>query len=75
MKKRISLLLVFVVIFTLFGCSKNETKPLEEYNNLNSKEMSLLAVKDGHIVNENGEEIVLKQIVKNKRQQNDDREE
>lgn len=62
MNKIISLLLVFTLIFILFGCSQNKTKPLEEYENLNSKEMSLLSVKDGHIVDENGERIVLKGV-------------
>ena len=62
MKKLISLLLIFTFVITLFGCSQNETKPLTEYDNSNSKEMSLLSVKDGYIVNENGEEIVLKGI-------------
>ena len=62
MKKLISLLLVFVLILTLFGCTKPETKSLEQYNNSNPKEMSLLTVKDGYIVNENGENIVLKGV-------------
>ena len=62
MKKLISLLLIFTFVITLFGCSQNETKPLTEYDNSNSKEMSLLSVKDGYIVNENGEKIVLKGI-------------
>lgn len=62
MKKLISLLLVFVWILTLFGCTKPETKSLEQYNNSNPKEMSLLTVKDGYIVNENDENIVLKGV-------------
>lgn len=62
MKKLISLLLVFTIILTLFGCSKPETKSLDQYNNSNPKEMSLLTVKDGYIVNENGENIVLKGV-------------
>lgn len=62
MKKFISLLLVSVMILTLFGCAKPGTKSLEEYNNQNSKEMSLLSVKDGYIVNEKGENVVLKGV-------------
>ncbi len=62
MKKLISILLIFAFIITLFGCGKTEIKPLYEYNNTNSKEMSLLTVKDGYIVNENGEQIVLKGV-------------
>ncbi|MBE6804046.1 MAG: hypothetical protein E7528_04000 [Ruminococcaceae bacterium] len=62
MKKLISLLLVFTIILTLFGCSKPETKSFDQYNNSNPKEMSLLTVKDGYIVNENGENIVLKGV-------------
>lgn len=62
MKKFISFVIVLTLIFTMFGCSKSEVKSLEEYNNINSKEISLLSVKDGNIVNENGEEIVLKGI-------------
>jgi aryl-phospho-beta-D-glucosidase BglC (GH1 family) len=62
MKKLISLLLVFIMIFTMFGCSKTEIKSLEEYDNSNPKEMSLLTVEDGHIVNENGEKVVLKGV-------------
>ena len=62
MKKLISLLLVFTIILTQFGCSKPETKSLDQYNNSNPKEMSLLTVKDGYIVNENGENIVLKGV-------------
>ena len=62
MKKLISLLLVFTMILTLFGCSKPETKSLDQYNNLNPKGMSLLTVKDGYIVNENDENIILKGV-------------
>ena len=62
MKKLISLLLVFIMILTLFGCTKTEIKSLEQYNNVNPKKMSLLTVKDGYIVNENGEKVVLKGI-------------
>ncbi len=62
MKKLISLLLVFIMILTLFGCTKTEIKSLEEYNNSNPKEMSLLTVKDGCIVDENGEKVVLKGV-------------
>ena len=62
MKKLILLLLVFIMIFTMFGCTKNETKPLEEYDNSNPKEMSLITVKDGYLVNEYDEEIVLKGV-------------
>lgn len=62
MKKQISLLLVITIILTLFGCTKNEIKSLEQYNYSNPKEMSLLTVKDGYIVNENGENVVLKGV-------------
>ena len=62
MKKLISLLLVFVMIFSLFGCSETEVKSIEEYNNSNPKEMSLITVKDGYLIKENGEEIVLKGV-------------
>ena len=62
MKKFISLLLVIIMIFSLFGCTKAEIKSLEQYNNSNPKEMSLLTVKDGYIVNENGENVVLKGV-------------
>ena len=62
MKKIISLLLVITIILTLFGCTKNEIKSLEQYNYSNPKEMSLLTVNDGYIVNENGENIVLKGV-------------
>lgn len=62
MKKLISLLLVFIMILTLFGCSKPETKSLDQYNNSNPKEMSLLTVKDGYIVNENDENVILKGV-------------
>ena len=62
MKKLISLLLVFAFVLALFGCGKAETKTLEQYDNVNLKELSLLTVKDGYIVNENGEQIVLKGI-------------
>lgn len=63
MKKFISLLLVFVLILSLFGCTSNpEVIELEDYKNSNSKELSLLTVKDGYIVNENGENVVLKGV-------------
>ena len=62
MKKQISLLLVITIILILFGCTKNEIKSLEQYNYSNPKEMSLLTVKDGYIVNENGENVVLKGV-------------
>lgn len=62
MKKLISLLLIFTIILTLFGCTKTEIKSLEQYNNSNLKEMSLLTVKDGYLVNENGENVVLKGV-------------
>lgn len=62
MKKLISFLIVFTMVFTLFGCAKTEIKSLDQYNNSNPKEMSLLTVKDGYIVNENGENIVLKGV-------------
>ena len=62
MKKLISLLLVFTIILTLFGCSKSKIKVLDEYNNSNPKEISFLTVKDGYIVNENGENVVLKGV-------------
>ena len=62
MKKFISFIIVLTLIFTLFGCSKTEVKNLQEYNNSNSKELSLLTVKDGIIVNEKGEETVLKGV-------------
>lgn len=62
MKKFISVLLVFTIILTLFGCSKPETKPIDRYDNQNPKEMSLLTVADGYIVNENGENVVLKGV-------------
>ena len=62
MKKTISLLLVLVMIFSLFGCSKTEVKSIEQYDNSNPKEMSLITVKDGYLINENGEEIVLKGV-------------
>lgn len=62
MKKLISLLLVITIILTLFGCAKPKTKSLEQYDNSNPKEMSLLTVKDGYIVNENGENVVLKGV-------------
>lgn len=62
MKKLISLLLVIIMIFSLFGCTKAEIKSLEQYNNSNPKEMNLLTVKDGYIVNENGENVVLKGV-------------
>ncbi len=63
MKKFISIILVFTLILTLFGCtSKPEVIDLADYNNSNSKELSLLSVKDGYIVNEKGEKVVLKGI-------------
>lgn len=62
MKKLVSLLLVFIMILTLFGCTKTEIKSLEQYNNSSPKEMSLLTVKDGYLVNENGENVVLKGV-------------
>ncbi len=62
MKKLISLLLIFTIILTLFGCAKTEIKSLDQYNNSNPKEMSLLTVKDGYIVNENGENVVLRGV-------------
>lgn len=63
MKKFISLILLLTIILSLFGCtSKPETIELADYNNSNPKEMSLLTVQDGYIVNENGEQIVLKGI-------------
>ena len=62
MKKLISIFIVFTLIFTLFGCSKTEVKNLDEYNASNSRELSLLNVIDGNIVNENGEKIVLKGV-------------
>ncbi len=62
MKKLISILLVFALIFTLFGCAKAEVKTLDQYDNSNPKEMSFFSVKDGCIVNENGEKVVLKGI-------------
>ena len=62
MKKLISLLLVITIILTLFGCTKTEIKSLEQYNNSNPKEMSFLTVKDGYIVNEKGEKVILKGI-------------
>lgn len=63
MKKFISLLLVFILAISLFGCaSKPEVKDLADYNNSNPKELTLLTVQNGYIVNENGEEVVLKGI-------------
>ncbi len=62
MKKLMSLLIIFALVITLFGCTQNKTKTLDEYNNSNPKGMSLLSVKDGYIVNENGEKIVLKGV-------------
>lgn len=62
MKKALSILLVFILIISLFGCTKPEMKSLDQYNNVNPKEMSLLTVKDGYIVKENGEKIILKGI-------------
>ncbi len=62
MKKLISVLLIITILLTLFGCTKPEIKALDQYNNLNSKVMSLLTVKDGYIVNENGEKVVLKGV-------------
>ncbi len=62
MRKFISLLLAFTLIFTLFGCSKSNIESKEDYNNSNPKEMSFITVKDGYLVKENGEKIVLKGI-------------
>lgn len=62
MKKLISILLVLTFVFAFFGCAETEIQVLDQYNNINPKEMSLLTVKDGCIVNENNEEIVLKGI-------------
>ena len=62
MKELISVLLIITILLTLFGCTKPEIKALDQYNNLNSKVMSLLTVKDGYIVNENGEKVVLKGV-------------
>ena len=62
MKKLVSILLIFTIILTLFGCTKTEVKSLDQYNNSNSKEMSLLTVKDGYIVNGNGENVVLRGV-------------
>lgn len=62
MKKLISLLLIFVMIFSLFGCSKTEVKSIEQYDNSNPKEMSFITVNDGYLSKENGEALVLKGI-------------
>lgn len=62
MKKLISLLLIFAFVVTLFGCAKTETKTLDQYNNVNPKEISMLTVKDGYIVNANGEKVILKGV-------------
>lgn len=63
MKKLISILVVLTLILSLFGCtSRPETMELTDYNNSNSKELSLLTVKDGYIVNEKSEEVVLKGV-------------
>ena len=62
MKKLVALLLVATMILMLFGCTKPEVKTLDQYNNSNPKEMSLLTVKDGYIVNEKGENVVLKGV-------------
>ena len=62
MRKFILLLLAFTLIFTLFGCSKSNIESIEDYNNSNPKEMSFITVKDGYLVNENNEKIVLKGI-------------
>jgi len=63
MKKFISLLLAFILILSLFGCtSKPKVTELADYEKSNSKELSLLTVKDGYIVDENGEEVVLKGV-------------
>lgn len=62
MRKFISLLLAFTLIITLFGCSKSKNESIEDYNNSNPKEMSFITVKDGYLVKENGEKIVLKGI-------------
>ena len=57
MKKLISLLLAFTLILTLFGCTQSKDS-LEDYNNSNPKEMSFISVKDGYLINENGEKEV-----------------
>ena len=62
MKKLISFLLIFAFVVTLFGCAKDETKTLDQYNNVNPKEISMLTVKDGYIVNANGEKVILKGV-------------
>lgn len=63
MKKFISLILVLTLVLSLFGCaSKPETIELADYNNSNPKELTLLTVQNGYIVNENGEEVVLKGV-------------
>jgi aryl-phospho-beta-D-glucosidase BglC (GH1 family) len=62
MRKLISCLLAFVLIFSLFGCSHSEVRSIEEYDNSNPKEMSLITEKDGYLIKENGEEIVLKGV-------------
>ncbi len=63
MKKIISVLLVLTLILFLFGCaSQPEVVELADYNNSNLKELSLLTVEDGYIVNENGENVILKGV-------------
>lgn len=63
MKRFISILLVFILVMSLFGCtSKPEARELAEYNNSNSKGISFLTVQNGYIVNKNGEEIILKGV-------------
>ncbi len=63
MKKFISVLLVLTLVLSLFGCtSKPEITELAGYNNSNQKGLSLLTVKEGYIVNENGENVVLKGV-------------
>ena len=60
--KRISAgLLVLVFLFVFFGCTP-EVRSLGTYNHTNPKEMQMLSVQDGYIVNENGEHIVLKDL-------------
>ncbi len=63
MKKLISIILVLTLVLSFFGCtSKPEVTELADYNNLNPKELSLLTIKNGYIVNENGENVVLKGV-------------
>ncbi len=54
MKKLISVGVVLIIVFSLFGCSFTpKVKELSEYDNTNSKELTLLSVKDGYLVIEN----------------------